>query len=121
MFHIPLILDHVSNGFFRIFFHSCDAIFLNYCWKEASLQRSVEFLASQKPRTKAQVFVGVDVFGRGCFGGGKFNCNLALSVIKKYKLSVAMFAPGWTYQNLGRENFELNDYKYISMHNLLIL
>lgn len=56
--------------FNRIFFDACDGIFLNYIWSEAHLMRSVG--AAGRDR-QSDVYVGVDVFGRGCFGGGGYN------------------------------------------------
>jgi len=55
----------------RLFFEVCDAILLNYHWKEASLEQSKQ-LSSELGRTR-DVYVGVDVFGRGCYGDGGFN------------------------------------------------
>ena len=54
----------------RVFFDACDGIFLNYLWSEAHLMRSVG--AAGRNRL-SDVYVGVDVFGRGCFGGGGYN------------------------------------------------
>lgn len=56
---------------YRNFFDACDGIFLNYCWNEEGLRESVE----NAGRRVKDVFVGIDVFGRGCFGDGKFNTN----------------------------------------------
>lgn len=55
--------------FFRFFFDNCDGIFLNYTWTEQHLINSVE--AAQHRRY--DVFVGIDIFGRNMYGGGKFN------------------------------------------------
>jgi hypothetical protein len=49
-------------------------IFLNYCWDEEKLAKS---WAAAEPR-QSDVYVGIDVFGRGCPGGGGFNtCEAA--------------------------------------------
>lgn len=78
------------------FFDVCDGIFLNYTWKVSSpapsaccknppddLSNSVDHLRSKKePRRIHDVYVGVDVFGRGCFGGGGFNCSQAFDAIR---------------------------------------
>jgi len=50
---------------------ACDGIFLNYWWKESSLEQSQQF-SSELGRLH-DVYVGVDVFGRGCCGDGGFN------------------------------------------------
>lgn len=42
--------------------------------------------------------MGVDVFGRGCFGGGGFNCDLAMEKVRKFDLSAAIFGHGWTHE-----------------------
>lgn len=44
------------------------------------------------------VYVGVDVFGRGCLGGGGWNTLEAVAKARSYNLSVAIFAPGWTWE-----------------------
>ena len=59
------------------------------------------------------VYVGIDVFGRGCPGGGGFDSNQALTMIKYHSLSTAIFAPGWTHE-CAKENekFEDRDKKF---------
>jgi mannosyl-glycoprotein endo-beta-N-acetylglucosaminidase len=87
-----------SNG---PFFDLADALFLNYCWKPSTLPES---LAAAGARAH-DVLVGVDVYGRGCFGGGGFNTNLALAAAKAAGLSAALFAPGWVHENLDKTRF----------------
>ena len=54
-----------------MFFDVCDGIFLNYCWKDENLKASKTLaVAENRPY---DVYVGIDVFGRGCLGGGGFN------------------------------------------------
>ena len=53
----------------RLFFDVSDAIFLNYTWNENKLAASVQNAGARK----YDVYVGVDVFGRNCFGGGGWN------------------------------------------------
>ena len=68
----------------KIFFENCDAIFLNYTWKAENLDNSVKNSEdSGKKDRKFDVFVGVDVFGRGCMGGGGFECRLPMQVIRE--------------------------------------
>lgn len=55
---------------FRKFFDRCDGIFLNFHWTKDSLANSFS-VASKKNRLH-DVYVGLDVFGRGCPGGGGF-------------------------------------------------
>ena len=53
------------------FFNVCDGIFLNYTWTEDNLTSSANF----NPDRKHDIYVGIDVFGRGCFGGGGLSCD----------------------------------------------
>jgi len=55
----------------RLFFDVSDGIFLNYFWKESSLEQT-KLLSSELGRMH-DVYIGVDVFGRGTFGDGGFN------------------------------------------------
>ena len=75
----------------RCFFDACDGIFLNYTWKpEKHLEQSV-IEAGERMK---DVFVGVDVFGRNCFGGGGWNTRAAVREATSRGLSVAIFAQG---------------------------
>ena len=57
--------------------------------------------------------MGIDVFGRGCPGGGGFDSNKALTMIKYHSLSTAIFAPGWTHEcSSEQEKFEYRDKKF---------
>lgn len=103
------------------FFECCDGIFLNYTWKvdeeKNSLQNSLKTLQDkgQVHRLK-DIFVGVDVFGRGCLGDGGFNCRQALAEIRKMDMtmSVAIFAPGWTHETMTDvdNNFSQREYTF---------
>lgn len=52
-----------------MFFDECDAIFLNYTWTADQLDIS----AMNAGNRLQDVFVGIDVFGRGMIGGGGYN------------------------------------------------
>ncbi|XP_030751672.1 cytosolic endo-beta-N-acetylglucosaminidase isoform X1 [Sitophilus oryzae] len=82
----------------KCFFDLCDGIFLNYCWNEEKLANTVKCAGSRR----FDVFVGVDVFGRNMFGGGQFNTFKAVELVSKYNLSMAIFAPGWTYETMDK-------------------
>lgn len=92
------------------FFEACDGIFLNYTWSEKHLENSRAYLNqdqssfrdSDSGHCARDIFVGIDVFGRGCFGGGGFNTNQALEQARSNHLSVAIFAPGWTYETIDK-------------------
>ncbi|XP_018570919.1 cytosolic endo-beta-N-acetylglucosaminidase [Anoplophora glabripennis] len=86
-----------KNSFF---FDACDGIFLNYTWSEKHLLETVE---AAKHRN-LDVFVGIDIFGRNMFGGGKFSTYKAAEVVTRYNLSIAIFAPGWTHETLERND-----------------
>eukprot|EP00050_Salpingoeca_kvevrii_P022588 m.128667 g.128667 ORF g.128667 m.128667 type:complete len:821 (-) comp9754_c0_seq1:37-2499(-) len=92
-------LNHANKAFFD----ACDGIFLNYHWAPDSLKRSK--LGHQRPQ---DVYVGIDVFGRGTFGGGGWTCNKALEEITAAGLSTALFAPGWLFENNPVQNFREN-------------
>lgn len=93
-------LTHLNKPFFDI----CDGIFLNYNWNDQSLQRSKQ-LAGERAQ---DVYVGVDVFGRGMFGGGGFNTDVAMEKIRSRNLSAAIFAHGWTEEAIPGD-FYTND------------
>ena len=93
---------------------------MNYTWKcpnkdgedgEVSLDNlanSISALDNDSRRT--DIFVGVDVFGRGCIGGGGFQCWQPLKEIRSRGLSAAIFAPGWTYELPLREGTVATDW-----------
>jgi hypothetical protein len=62
------------------FFDVCDGIFLNYHWQPNMLERS-KVNAKRGRKRNFDVYAGIDVFGRGTFGGGgmksKASCNVA--------------------------------------------
>lgn len=120
------------NELNKPFFDRCDGIFLNYTWKtpdcsnppKDSLENSLRSLllesaegtvttaaAREKAagtygpagRRRADIYVGVDVFGRGCLGGGGYSCHVAVERVRAKGLSSAIFAPGWTYEIPFRE------------------
>ncbi|KAK6929511.1 Glycoside hydrolase, family 85 [Dillenia turbinata] len=83
-------------------FDICDGIFVNYKWKEEYLKLSADAAGYRK----FDVYMGIDVFGRGTYGGGKWNTNVALDVLKKDAVSAAIFAPGWVYETNQPPDFE---------------
>ena len=40
---------------------------------------------------KSDIYVGVDVFGRGCMGGGGFECSQPMKIIRE-KVNLKMYA-----------------------------
>lgn len=71
----------MQSGHFRVYFDNCDGIFLNYAWDKVKLKKSAE-VAMVSSRVE-DVYVGVDVFGRGCYGGGGMNSAVAVELIRK--------------------------------------
>ncbi|XP_053214791.1 cytosolic endo-beta-N-acetylglucosaminidase-like [Panonychus citri] len=99
-------LNHKNVAFFQC----CDAIFLNYTWTDHNLRDSSGFAASLGRLN--DVFVGIDVFGRGMVGGGGFKTNVAVDKIRQHLLPIAIFAPGWVLEVLGPEKFTENQIKF---------
>ena len=102
------------------FFFNCDGIFLNYNWKAENLKKSLDTLRSRNAIGRStDIYVGIDVFGRGCFGG--FDCNKSLELITGAStstssssssssssppdtaLSVAVFAAAWTHEKIQED------------------
>lgn len=96
------------NSLNRTFFDNCDGIFLNYTWKEENLKTSAENAGSRR----LDVYVGVDVFGRNCYGGGGFNSYQAVKLARKHGLSLALFAPSWVHEYLGSSHFVHLEYAF---------
>lgn len=59
--------------FKRQFFDVCDGFFVNYTWKHQNLENTLQ----NSGERINDIYIGIDVFGRGCLGGGGFQCNLA--------------------------------------------
>lgn len=91
----------VSN---KTFFDICDGIFLNYNWNREKLRNSKDLAGARAH----DVYVGIDVFGRGMIGGGGFNTNMAMEQVRKEDLSAAIFAMGWTEEAIDGD-FRMND------------
>lgn len=111
--------------FCRKFFHVVDGIFLNYNWTFCDLDKAKKTAGAYR---KYDVFVGVDVFGRGCYGGGGWNTYKALEVIQKHDMSVALFAPGWVLEcndptmfMAHQNNFWQSISSYLPKHKILSL
>ncbi|XP_037093003.1 cytosolic endo-beta-N-acetylglucosaminidase-like [Pollicipes pollicipes] len=85
------------------YFDLCDGIFLNYGWTPERLAASGE----RAGRRRADLYAGVDMFGRGSLGGGGFNVIQPVAESRWLGLSTALFAPGWTHERLGADRFAL--------------
>ncbi|KAG2723979.1 hypothetical protein I3843_02G172600 [Carya illinoinensis] len=100
--HGGLRWQNQLNEMNKPFFDICDGIFVNYTWKENYPRLSAAIAGDRK----FDVYMGIDVFGRGTYGGGQWNTNVALDVLKKYDVSAAIFAPGWVYETKQPPNFQ---------------
>ncbi|KAJ1417713.1 Glycoside hydrolase, family 85 [Sesbania bispinosa] len=90
------------NKYNKPFFDICDGIFVNYTWKEDYPRLSAAVAGDRK----YDVYMGIDVFGRNTYGGGQWNTNVALDVLRKNDISAAIFAPGWVYETKQPPDFE---------------
>ncbi|XP_058207316.1 cytosolic endo-beta-N-acetylglucosaminidase 1-like [Rhododendron vialii] len=96
-----LIWQNQLNQKNKPFFDVSDGIFLNYSWLKDYPNRSAAVAGDRK----FDVYVGIDIFGRGTYGGGQWNTNVALDVIKRGNVSAALFAPGWVYETKQPPDF----------------
>lgn len=92
-----LLWQNELNARNRPFFDACDGILLNYNWTQLSLMRSTDAVQSD-PALVARIYAGIDVFGRGQVA--KFQTHATLARIREHSahMSVAVFAPGWTFE-----------------------
>ncbi|KAK1322047.1 hypothetical protein QJS10_CPA03g01106 [Acorus calamus] len=97
-----LFYQNELNEYNKPFFDLCDGIFANYSWEEDYPKRSAHVAGERK----FDVYMGIDVFGRGTYGGGEWNTHVALDVLKKDDVSAALFAPGWVYESKQGPDFE---------------
>ncbi|KDE07816.1 hypothetical protein MVLG_01911 [Microbotryum lychnidis-dioicae p1A1 Lamole] len=108
------------NEYTLPFFKVADLIFLNYWWREKEIEDTTTQVAEKSSMIEMdQVYFGLDVWGRGQFGGGGFDSWIALDLLDRvtksslHKVSagsspnavysVALFAPGWTVESLGHD------------------
>jgi len=111
-----------------LYFGQCNGIFTNYTWRPHQPLGS----AQRAGVRRHDVYTGIDVFGRGSYGGGGFRLSLvrdgavaastavarrsaetvggsrsglcapqALDAILEADTSIALFAPGWTWEAAG--------------------
>ena len=92
------------------FFNATDGLFTHYGWREREL-RDTRAVANTMNRV-ADIYTGIDCFGRGSLGGGGFGVCKALSLIREAGTSAALFAPGWTYEHFSGKDFESVDRKF---------
>ncbi|KAF8999398.1 glycoside hydrolase family 85 protein [Cyathus striatus] len=98
------------------FFLSSTGLFTNYTWRSNYPQLTADFFNALNPSSKGHtstsapyilhksvndIFIGIDVWGRGQHGGGGLGCYRALDHIKPATsgLSVALFGHAWTWES----------------------
>lgn len=77
------------------FFDKCDGIWINYTWKEGDPNKMRDAAGERKE----DVFIGVDCFGRGTYGGGGLNTYLPIEAIHLAGMNVGVFACCWPYEH----------------------
>ncbi|KAJ7057146.1 glycoside hydrolase family 85 protein [Mycena amicta] len=89
------------NGFNLPFFLSSTGFFTNYTWPPSHISKMKEYLAAVATTNLSphDIYVGIDVFGRGSHGAGGFGSYKALEHIAPAQFSTAFFAPGWTWES----------------------
>ena len=93
------------------FLNCVDSFFTNYRWDGGAPRRSAA-AAKEIGRLPSTIFMGCDVFGRGTYGGGGFDVDVALRAAFEYNTSLAIFAPGWIYEHLETNQFHSNNTKF---------
>ncbi|KAK1355099.1 Mannosyl-glycoprotein endo-beta-N-acetylglucosaminidase [Heracleum sosnowskyi] len=93
--------DHLNDSN-KPYFDVCDGIFVNYTWKANYPKLSADVAGSRN----FDVYMGIDIFGRGTYGGGQWTTNVALDIIKKDNVSAAIFAPGWVLETNQPPDFQ---------------
>lgn len=62
---------------------ACDGLFVDYHWKEVSCTQAVDFLERRRAHGcehgPEDAWFGVDVYGRGTFGGGQWDSDIAVA------------------------------------------
>ncbi|KAF8812658.1 glycoside hydrolase family 85 protein [Phlegmacium glaucopus] len=104
------------NSYNLPFFLSSTSFFSNYAWPPGFPALTSQYflnldtaLTGNTPTSQSQVsaksmkdiYMGVDVWGRGSHGGGGFGCYKAISHIspESLGLSVALFGQAWTWES----------------------
>ncbi|EMD41131.1 glycoside hydrolase family 85 protein [Gelatoporia subvermispora B] len=94
------------NSYNLPFFLPSSGFFTNYTWPPQYPSLTAQYFLSldpsltSQPKSLKEIFVGVDVWGRGSHGGGGFGCYKAISHIDPefLGLSVALFGQAWTWE-----------------------
>ena len=104
--HGVLEWQNTLNALNAPFFDVCDGIWINYTWERTTpaavthhlRQGSSGGTTAHHSARKYDVYMGVDAFGRGSYGGGGLGCPTALTAARSEGLSVALFACAWPFE-----------------------
>ncbi|KAK9476463.1 glycosyl hydrolase family 85-domain-containing protein [Lipomyces japonicus] len=91
------------------FFKSSDGLFTNYFWKDEQVYNGVKLAGKYFRRN---LWTGLDVWGRNVSYPAKAEIGKAMRRVQSSQTSFALFAPAWTYEELGRANFDANDFAF---------
>jgi hypothetical protein len=94
-------LAHQSrlNGLNAAFFRVATGLYLDYHWDSVDALRESVQMASAMNRPATDIYVGIDIYGRGNMpGGGGHRTFEAFDLAWSTGASVALFAPAWTMQ-----------------------
>ena len=94
--------SHLHPSHTLPFYLATDGLFTDYHWHAHHPALSATH-ALDAGRYPATVWTGVDVWGRGTWGGGGWATTTALDVIRSAGTSAALFAPAWTLEGCGVE------------------
>ncbi|KAH9928859.1 glycosyl hydrolase family 85-domain-containing protein [Fomitopsis serialis] len=94
------------NNYNLPFFLPSSGFFTNYTWRPNYPSLTAQYFFSLDPalmtvpKTLQDIYVGIDVWGRGQHGGGGFGSYRSLAHIDPefLGLSVAFFGPGWSWE-----------------------
>ena len=90
------------------FFDAASTIFLNYGWSPTYPRDTANAVEGMKGKSREDVYFGLDVWGRGQYGGGGFESWRSLEHIQQViasdiddrtNLSTALFAPAWSVES----------------------
>ena len=96
------------NGRNLSFFLASDKFFSNYTWPVQFPPFSAQYFLGLDPKlfqgkrkTLQDLYIGIDVWGRGCHGGGGLGSFRAAEHIDPagLGLSIALFGPAWSWEN----------------------
>ena len=96
---------HIRN---KVFFDNSDKFFLDYQWREPNIKK---MLIEIKEKSN-KILLSVDMFGRSS-GANGLKMFKHINIIKKYPVSLALFAVGFVYErnygSVSEGSFDLNN------------